>query len=140
MNKLSALLGCFMLLANPIAHAAVTTPPPGSAERKAILDVLRIPVEAELKQNVVFVIGKLNVGSGWAFMAGNPQRKDGKAIDYRGTRYQEAVQAGMFDDNICALLKKEAGGWKVIRYVLGATDVAWDGWDREFGVPAELFR
>jgi hypothetical protein len=33
----------------------VSTPEKGSAERKAILDALRVPVERELKQPIVFV-------------------------------------------------------------------------------------
>ncbi|MBK7996108.1 MAG: hypothetical protein IPK14_22850 [Blastocatellia bacterium] len=73
-------------------------------------------------------------------MRGQPQGVDGKAIDYKVTPYREALEEGLFDDGICALLHKEAGKWKVVVYVIGATDVAWDGWDKEYKAPQAIFK
>jgi len=88
------------------AQDALHSPPAGSPERKAIMDALRIPVEKELKQNVVFVTQSLKVESGWAFLSGKPQQKNGKPVDYSITEYSGRVEDGMFDDNIFALLQR----------------------------------
>jgi hypothetical protein len=122
------------------AQSAAYTPKPSSIERKQILDALRSPVESELRRAVVFKVDHLKLQSGWAFMRGVPQRPDGKRVDYKGTPYEEAIKEGAFDDWICALLHKEKGKWRVVKYVIGATDVAYEGWDKEFKAPAGIFR
>src|SRR5688500_2814594 len=61
------------------------TPAPRTAERKAIADALRVPVEKKLKKSVVFKIDHLKVQDGWAFLRGVPQRPDGKPMDYSDT-------------------------------------------------------
>jgi hypothetical protein len=116
------------------------TPAPGSAERRGIADALRAPVEKELKQRVVFKIDHLKVSGEWAFLRGVPQRPNGGKVDYGITRYRQAIEDGVFDDWICALLRKRAGKWQVVKYVIGATDVAYEGWDEEYKAPPAIFR
>ncbi len=115
------------------------TPERGSQERKAILDALRIPVEKELKASVIFKIDHFKVQGNWAFLTGAPQRPNGSALNYRGTIYQEAVDAGAFDDGIVALLRKVNGKWRVVQYVIGATDVTYVDWDKEYKAPKGIF-
>ena len=119
---------------------AAYTPKPNSIERKQILDALRSEVEAELKESVVFKVDHLKVQNSWAFMRGVPQRPDGKRMDYKGTAYEEAIKEGIFDDWVCALMKKEEGKWRVVSYAIGATDVVYEGWDKEYKAPTEIFR
>src|SRR5947208_1485950 len=69
------------------AGQGVHTPSKDSAERKDILDALRIPVERDLKQKIVFVVENLNVAGAWAFVGGSPQGSDGGQPDYRHTPY-----------------------------------------------------
>ncbi|SRR6266480_551142 len=76
------------------------TPDKGSAERKAITDALRVPVERKLKQEVIFKIDHLKAQNNWAFLVGTPRRPDGGPIDYRNTAYAEAQKAGAFDDGV----------------------------------------
>jgi len=121
------------------AQARAYTPEKGSAERKAITDALRVPVQKKLKQQVVFKVDHLNVQNGWAFLLGAPQRPDGGAIDYRDTPYADAYNAGAFGDDVMALLHKVGGQWRVVQYVIGATDVAYMGWDRRFHAPSAIF-
>jgi hypothetical protein len=73
------------------------TPPPGSAERKAILDALRRWVKEQHHLEVVFVVRHLKVNNGYAWVHTLPQSKDGSS------RYED----------ISALLKKEQGRWAV---------------------------
>lgn len=73
-------------------------------------------------------------------MRGVPQRPGGKRMNYEGTPYEEAIKEGAFDDWVCALLRKERDKWRVVRYVIGATDVAYEGWDEEFNAPSDIFK
>jgi hypothetical protein len=122
-----------------LGGATTYTPEKGSAERKAIVDALRVPVEKKLKQPVIFKIDHLKVQDGWAFLQGAPQKPDGAAIDYRGTVYQQAVDAGAFDNGVVALLRNVNGKWKVIQYVIGATDVPYVDWDKTYKAPRAIF-
>jgi hypothetical protein len=115
------------------------TPKQGDAERRAITDALRAPVEKQLKQKVVFKIDHLRVQNEWAFLRGVPQRPDGTALDYRGTPYQDAIDAGAFDDGVAALLRKRKGRWQVVQFVVGATDVPYVGWDKKYRAPSAIF-
>jgi hypothetical protein len=117
----------------------VYTPDKGSPERKAILDALRVPVEKKLKQPVVFKIDHFKVQNGWAFLLAAPQRPDGGAIDYRDTVYQEAVDAGAFDNGVVALVHNMNGKWKLVQYVIGATDVPYVDWDKTYRAPRGIF-
>ena len=129
------------LAAAGVASAQETrTPAPGSAERKAVADALRAPVEKELRQKVVFKIDHLKASGDWAFLRGVPQRPGGGKVDYSITRYKQAIEDGVFDDWICALLRKRAGKWQVVKYVIGATDVVYEGWDEEYNAPSAIFK
>ena len=114
-------------------------PERGSVERKAIVDALRVPVEKAVKQPVIFRIEHLKTQNNFAFLVGTPQRPDGTSLDYDGTAYQDAVEAGAFDDGIVALLRKVNAKWKVVQYVIGATDVPYVEWDKKYGAPKGIF-
>jgi hypothetical protein len=73
------------------------TPQPGSAERKAILDALRMWVKQQHQIEVVFVVKHLKVKNGYAWVHTLPQSKDGSS------RYED----------ISALLQKDQGRWEV---------------------------
>ena len=117
----------------------VYTPEKGSAERKAILDALRVPVEKELKQKVQFAINDFNVSGNWAFLSGEPQDSDGNRPDYSGTEFQEQIEADMFDNNFFALLRKTGGKWKVVTHAIGCTDVCYATWWKDHKAPKTVF-
>jgi hypothetical protein len=118
---------------------SVYTPEKGSPERKAILDALRVPVEKELRQKIVFNIEHFNVRGNWAFISGDPQTGEGGKPDYRGTPYQEAIDAGMFDNNFFALLRKTGGKWRVVARAIGCTDVCYATWWKDYKAPKAIF-
>ena len=136
--KSAALL--MLLLCSAIAQDQPYTPKAGTKERQAIVDALREPVQRELKQKLIFKIDHLRVQGDWAFLKGVPQQPDGGAMSYRGTVYQEAIDAGAFDDGIVALLRKRRGKWQVVKYVIGATDVPYVEWDKEYRAPSAIFQ
>jgi hypothetical protein len=119
--------------------AQVHTPEKGSAERKAILEALRLPVEKDLKQKIIFNVEQFNVSGNWAFLSGDPQNASGGRPNYRNTKYWEAVDAGAFDNNFFALLKKTAGKWKVVTYAIGCTDVCYVTWWQDHKAPKAIF-
>jgi hypothetical protein len=137
--KPTALIVVVLYLSAEAFGQGVYTPEKGSAERKAILDALRIPVERELKQKIVFSAENFNVAGNWAFLSGDPQSPDGGQPDYRGTPYQEAKDADMFDNNFFALLRKTGGKWKVVHYAIGCTDVCYADWWRRYKAPKAVF-
>ena len=151
---LSISLGCFrnfmirrsvFLLVLAIAGAIVVdgqsphTPEKGSPERKAILDALRVPIERDLKQKIVFVADNFNVHGNWAFVGGTPQAVSGGSPDYGRTQYADAKESGAFDNNFFALLKKTSGKWKVVTYAIGCTDVCYADWWKRFKAPKAVF-
>ena len=85
--------------------APPTTPKSGSAERKAIMDALRKPVQKETKFPVIFRVGHLKVQNGWAFFSGNALHADGKAI---GDDFLWGEMA--------ALLRKQGKNWTVLHW------------------------
>ena len=128
------------LIQGGTARTGPYTPDRGSPERKAILDALRVPIEKQLKQSVIFKIDHLKVQSDWAFVLGQPQQPDGSRVDYSGTVYQEAVDAGAFDDGVIGLLRNTNGKWRVVQYVIGATDVPYVDWDKKYRAPRAIFK
>ena len=127
------------LVATGVSAQTVRMPEEGSAERKAILEALRVPVEKELKQKIKFVVETLRVQGAWSFAGGVPQAENGSWPDYRATNYQEAIDNEMFDNNIFALLKNTNGEWKVVTYSIGCTDVCYATWWRDYKAPRRIF-
>ncbi len=142
LRRVCLLLPALLVLTAAAARAqrGPYTPAPGSAERKAITDALRAPVERELRQKVVFKVDRLKVQGGWAFLSGVPQTPDGGQLDYKATPYRQQVEEGMFDDGVVALLRKQGGRWRVVKYVVGATDVPYVTWDKDYKAPAAIFK
>jgi hypothetical protein len=121
------------------AAQSVYTPKKGSAERKQILYALRAPVERQLTQKIVFVADNFHVHGNWAFVDGQPQGPDGGEPDYRGTVYFEAKNEGAFDNNFFALFKKTGGKWRVVKYMIGCTDVCYSDWWSRYKAPKAIF-
>lgn len=115
------------------------TPAKGSAERTAIMNSLRVPVEKKLKKKTIFAVNNFRVQGNWAFLDGTPQKADGSAMEYSGTEYQNAIDAGMFDSNFFALLKKTGGKWKIVTYQIGCTDICYLSWANDYKAPKAIF-
>jgi hypothetical protein len=128
-----------LTLAIGVVGQSVYTPEKGSIERKAILDALRVRIERELKQPIVFVTDNFKVQGAWAFVSGTPQSPDGGMPNYNGTKYAAAQKDGFFEKNFFAILKNTAGKWKVSAYAIGCTDVCYTEWWRQYRAPKAIF-
>jgi hypothetical protein len=122
-----------------VSAQTVQHPDKGSAERTALLDTLRLPVEKELKQNIVFVINQINVQGQWAFVDGRLRTTDGKVPKWKGTPYAQAAGYGAQSDGISALLKRSGTGWRIVTKAIGCTDVCYVDWWRRYKAPKAIF-
>ena len=116
------------------------TPAAGTPERKAIMDVLRVPVEADLRQKVIFKVQHLRIAGPWALARVVPLRPDGGDINYSKTRYREDMEEGAFDGEGEALLRRDGGGWRLLEWHFGASDTEVPMWLEKYGAPAALNR
>ncbi len=140
MLKKSLFSSFFIIVFASLAFAqSAYTPAKDSAERKAILSALRTPVERDLKQKIVFNAENFKVQGNWAFLGGEPQNASGGKPNYKGTKYQAAIDAGAFDNNFFALLKKTGASWKVVTYAIGCTDVCYATWWKDYKAPKAIF-
>jgi len=135
------LLPILFLCTAAIAASAQSayTPDKGSPERKAILDALRLPIERDLKQKIVFVADNFKVQGNWAFVSGTPQNSSGGDPDYSKTKFADQVDSDAFDNNFFALLRKTGSRWKVTHYLIGCTDVCYLDWWSRYKAPKAIF-
>jgi hypothetical protein len=72
---LSVVLIFGALVRPTMAQETPTSPPPGRAERKAIVDTIRAGGDLH---NIVFIVRYLKVQRGWAFVTVDPKTPDGE--------------------------------------------------------------
>lgn len=113
--------------------------PRGSPERKAILDVVRVPVERRLGIKVIFEVERLAVFGDWAFAEVHPRTEAGGRIDYRRTRYARDYVPDLDSDLVLTLLRRSGASWVVVQEAFLPTDVAWEEWVRSYKLPRRLF-
>jgi hypothetical protein len=95
------------------------TPPPGSPERRAILDTLRMELGHLAGPDLVFVVGHLKVHTGWAWIHAFPQSRDGR------NRYED----------VSALLHKQGRRWRVEHLASGGDACAEEPDTGDCGAP-----
>lgn len=137
--KISSIAACLLLLSVCQSSAqAARTPAAGSAERKAIMEALRVPCEKDLRRKVIFRVQHLRVVDNWAFARVVPLQPDGKEIDYSRTKYAAQQKEGAFDAEAETLLRRDGGNWKVLEWRFGATDTEIDIWFEKYRMPKSL--
>jgi hypothetical protein len=109
------LLAVLALAANYIG------PPPGSNNRKAILQGLRPVIEQRLGPKVEFQVTLIRVQGDWAFVVADPQRPGGNPID--GRKIFGDHFGNMDGLRVDAILRKRSSHWVVVDHAIGATDV-----------------
>ena len=137
-SKRALVFGCLLFVAANAFAQSVSTPPAGSAERKAIMDVLRVPCERDLGLKVIFKVQHLRVSGDWAFARVVPVQPDGSDIDYSRTQYREDLGEGAFDAEAETLLRREGGQWKLVEWRFGATDTEVELWLAKYRFPKSL--
>jgi hypothetical protein len=106
---------------------AFQSPPPGSPERRAILDAVRPVVVAQVGPPVEFVVEDIRVLGSYAFVVVEPQRPGGGQIDY--SHLDDGLMDGLRTE---AILVNRNGRWLVAHHGTGATDVWYLGFCGEY--------
>lgn len=120
-----------LLLAGPAIAEPIRIPPPGSAERAALLDLIRPHVEKDFGAPVEFVVRALNISGNYAVALLNAQRPGGGRIDLDRTPMARKWPDMPID--CChaeAILQRVKGRWRVIDVKSGSTDVWYEDWCR----------
>ncbi|MDF1740926.1 MAG: hypothetical protein P1U86_17320 [Verrucomicrobiales bacterium] len=129
---------CLFLASETTLRAQATTPRPGTAERTAILDPVRAPLQRAIGQKVIFVVDHMKVDRDWAFVRATPRTKDGGPINYDGTEFED--DANEADEITVALLKKKSGKWTLVEHAYFTTDVWWESlWEYHENCPKSIF-
>ena len=138
--KRTALLLLFFL-ASVVAFNAqnVEHPDKGSAGRTALLETLRVPVERELKQKIVFVVHTINVVGSWAFVDARLRTPAGNRPVWKITRYAKDAKYGIQSDGVSALYRRSGRRWRITTYAIGCTDVCYAGWWKQYKAPKAVF-
>jgi hypothetical protein len=103
------------------------SPAPGSAERKAVLDALRVPAQKQARQPIVFYNVTLSVENGWAWALAVSRDKTGRKFP-------------LGDLMTCGLLRKSGGHWRVLHWgVAGDIGVACQAAKKYPAAPRAIF-
>lgn len=108
-------------------RAAAHTPPPGSADRVALMNALRAVVRHDIGGDVVFVVRALRMDGDWAFAVVEPTWPDGRRIVAAATPLHRAQtdKAALDGLRTEAIWRRQNGRWRVIAHAIGATDAWW---------------
>jgi hypothetical protein len=93
------------------------------AERRAILDALRDPVQRQLGAPVEFVVSEMRVHNGWAYVLATPQQPGGRPMNPHRLRGYDPDSG--FD--VTAIMRSNGRSWQVVRHVIGAGDLWYCG-------------
>lgn len=122
MSRMKFYLLVLTILFSGVAQAQYM-PDPGSAERQAIVNGLRITAKAVLKKPVMFRVDSLRVKDGWATISATLLNPDGSPFDWSRTKWERAWRSGEdFEGGVQALLRKRGNTWQVLDYIVDATD------------------
>lgn len=131
-------LGMLALGGQAGAQARPSSPAVGSAERKAIMNTIRGPVEEHLHRPVLFRVEDptrdFHVQNGWAFIQAQVRQPNGAPMGKDFYRRE-----GDVSDLVMFLLHRSGGHWHIVTYALCPTDVAWEGWDTRYHAPRAIF-
>lgn len=119
-----------LLLMTSAVQAEVYTPQPGSAERTAILNAVRVVAGYDLDGPIEFVVSSLDVEGDFGFFMGTANRPGGRAIDLVQTplAIRDEIPVDFIDgSSVQAFVKRLNGHWYIDDYAVGATDVWWIG-------------
>jgi hypothetical protein len=133
---------CALILVSwTVAHAVVLSSlhaeecrRPAGATRRAILDVVRTPVESRFGMALEFKVERIRQCGSWAFVLATPQRRGGVGI-----RWSQTPCKGDTSHFVGALVRWKGEAWRLVDYALCPSDVAWADWPERHSAPTILF-
>lgn len=130
--------GLFHIVCSPSAAQAgpVSSPGPGSLDRKEILAEIRPRAEEQLGKPVEFVVKTMKIQDGFAFAELVAQRPGGKPIPLSETIFGPNE---IYNFTIFALLQDTSSGWMLTEYDLSPQEPITRVWMQQYDLPASLF-
>lgn len=113
-------------------NVAVHTPKPGSKERSAIMNALRVPVQRfhKGKKPTFTYVSNFRVGGNWAHLSATTVDSKGKPL---GPDPEEPYM------NLSALLKQVNGKWRVVEWAYHGDVIQIDWAQKHPQVPLNIF-
>ncbi len=108
-------------------YKSPTELPKSTPLRKELFNLLRPSVMKEAKQKVLFS-GSLKAFKNWAFFMGNTVDEKGAPVGFPPMNNSDCI----------ALWLRAHSGWVLVDYSLGHSDVFWEIWHYQYGVPKIL--
>lgn len=137
-SLIPVILSASLMTASP-AQEAPHTPATASPEYQAILKPALSALVSELGKPARLDVKSLRVVGEWSFLYAAMQSPGGQPIDYHGTPFAEAAEAGMKSRTYVALLRGRSESWSLVASAVGPTDVAWADWSTQYAAPAAIF-
>lgn len=136
-----ALAACGQPASDSTPAATTEATATADAQSEALLAVITPAITTELGVPVSLEASQVRVMNEWAWVVATPRQPNGAPIDWAATTRASAYENGVMDESgaTYALLKQEAGVWRIVAHTIAPTDVAWESWPTEFGAPRELF-
>ena len=69
----------------------------------------------------------------------HPRTEAGQRIDYRRTRYARSYHPDLDSDLVIVLLRRSGASWSIEQEAFLPTDVVWEEWMKDHGLPRGLF-
>lgn len=133
---LALVLGASLLWA-PMAYADPSTSPTESAVTQRAVDDIASQLNGKKAKLEVKTFKTSGV---WAFLDAKMKEPNGDPFSYARTPLEVDAAHGAASGNYVGLFREGADGtWQVIKSRVGPTDVAWVGWDKQYGAPSDLF-
>lgn len=120
---------------------AIQPAPPSSeaqSNKEVVLALVLAAAQKQVSQVAMLELHKYRADGQWAYVTAIPQGEKNGRIDYTKTSFAADYADGFFDNWLCALAQKEAGGWRLVAFEFGATDAPFVDWPEKFGVSAQL--
>ncbi|MEV7555705.1 hypothetical protein AB0N89_39320 [Amycolatopsis sp. NPDC089917] len=120
---------------------------PGDPVREAVFRAATARLDEEFGDQVQVAVEQFDRLGPWVFLQGTMRGTQAGRPYYAGTIYENKRADGVMSDVYVALLKKtsettvddDPRSWRLARYAIGPTDVAWLTWPDEHEVPQALF-
>ena len=105
----------------------------------ALQSLLNEKASEEIGRPIRVLINQRRQLAPWMFLVGTVREQNGDPVKYQTTRFATEWKEGMLDEVVMALTQQSNGGWEILAFSFGATDVPFFDWSDQFEIPLILF-
>lgn len=144
MKRCGALVMIACSLALTLNLACSSAPVGESADETLVSEdpdsIVLAALARQLKQALTVQVSLRSEADSWLLLGGQAQKPDGGSLDFSGTQYQAAIDAGAFENTFLALLQQRinAPGYQLVELSYGSTDTPIERWRDKHALPDAL--